>query len=65
MVHSMIDANSDSLWIRCPVCRGKTRIKVYRNTVILKLPLFCPRCKQETIIDIVKLKMVVSKEPDA
>ena len=65
MEQNVDEVNSDSLWLKCPVCKGKTRIKVYRNTVILKLPLFCPRCKRETVIDVVELKMVVSKEPDA
>lgn len=28
-------------------------------------PLFCPWCKKETVINVVKLKMVISDEPDA
>ncbi|MBQ7737473.1 MAG: hypothetical protein IJT62_06520 [Oscillospiraceae bacterium] len=27
--------------------------------------LFCPQCKRETTIGVIKLKMVVSDEPDA
>lgn len=54
----------DSIWIRCPTCGGKTRTKVYADTVVVKFPLFCPKCKQEIRIDVVKLKMVVSQEPD-
>ena len=56
---------SDQLWVRCPRCNQKTRIKVYEETVLLHFPLYCPKCKRETIVDIAKLKMVVSKEPDA
>ena len=48
----------ESLWVRCPICGGKTRIKVYENTVLINFPLYCPKCKKETIIDIVQLKMV-------
>ena len=51
----------DSLWVHCPICGGKTRTKVYENTVLLNFPLYCPKCKKETLIDVVKLKMVVSK----
>ena len=52
---------NDSLWIRCPICGGKTRTKVYADTVLVKFPLFCPKCKKEIIIDVVQLKMVISK----
>lgn len=52
---------NDTFWVYCPICRGKTKIKVSENTVLLNFPLFCPKCKQETIVDIVKLKMVIKK----
>ena len=55
----------ESLWVKCPICNGKTRTKVYENTVLVNFPLFCPKCKRELKVDIVKLKMVFSKEPDA
>lgn len=51
----------DSKWIHCPICDGKTRTKVYADTVMVKFPLFCPKCKKEIKIDVVKLKMVISK----
>ena len=51
----------ESRWIHCPVCNGKTRTKVYAETVLVKFPLFCPKCKSECLIDVVKLKMVSSK----
>ncbi|MBR3873655.1 MAG: cysteine-rich KTR domain-containing protein [Clostridia bacterium] len=54
-----------SLWITCPICDSKTRVKVFENTILLNFPLFCPRCKKETVINVVKLKMVICKEPDA
>lgn len=50
-----------SMWVHCPICNGKTRTKVYADTVLVKFPLFCPKCKKEIKIDVVKLKMVVSK----
>ena len=54
-----------SSWIHCPICGGKTRTKVYEDTILVKFPLYCPKCKKEIRIDVVKLKMVLSKEPDA
>ena len=57
----MQNTPTDSLWVHCPVCGAKTRTKVYANTVLIKFPLFCPKCKNETLIDVVKLKMVTSK----
>lgn len=54
-------SDKESLWVRCPVCKGKTRIKVYQETVLVRFPLYCPKCKKETPIDVVQLKMVPSK----
>lgn len=55
----------ESKWVHCPVCRTKTRTKVYEDTVLVKFPLYCQKCKKEYLIDVVKLKMVFSDEPDA
>ena len=46
-----------------PVC-SKTRVKVYEETVLIKFPLYCPKCKKEYWVNVVKLKMVLSDEPD-
>lgn len=56
---------NESRWVRCPVCKGKTRTKVYENTVLVRFPLFCPKCKNETLVDVFKFKIQLSKEPDA
>ena len=39
-------------WVLCPICNNKTRIKVRSDTVLENFPLFCPKCKQETIISV-------------
>lgn len=54
-----------SEWIICPVCGNKTRLKMREDTVLENFPLFCPKCKQETIINVKQLKISVIKEPDA
>lgn len=51
-----------SEWILCPVCHSRTRIKVRENTVLLKFPLYCPKCKREMLINIVDSKICVIKE---
>ena len=55
----------ESRWVPCPICKAKTRTKVYEDTVLVKFPLYCPKCKKEYRINVVKLKMVLSDEPDA
>lgn len=50
----------ESVWVSCPLCGRKTHTKVYQDTVLVRFPLYCPKCKKETLIDVVKLKMVVS-----
>ena len=52
-------------WIRCPVCGSKTRNKVRDDTILKNYPLYCPKCKQETLINLSELCMKVIKEPDA
>ncbi|WP_418441763.1 cysteine-rich KTR domain-containing protein [Anaerotignum lactatifermentans] len=41
-------------WILCPVCKSKTRLKIRTDTVLEKFPLYCPKCKQESIISVQK-----------
>ncbi|MDE5938321.1 MAG: cysteine-rich KTR domain-containing protein [Lachnospiraceae bacterium] len=42
-------------WLLCPVCNSKTRIKIREDTVLLHFPLFCPKCRQETLINVEQL----------
>jgi len=52
-------------WIICPVCKSKTRVKIREDTVLENFPLFCPKCKQESLVSVKQLNMSVIKEPDA
>ena len=56
----MNHAIKESEWIPCPLCGRKTHTKVYHDTVLVKFPLYCPKCNQETLIVVVKLKIIVS-----
>ena len=52
-------------WVFCPICGGKTRAMIRDDTELRKYPLFCPICKQETLIEAKNLQITVIKEPDA
>lgn len=52
-------------WIFCPICGSKTRMKVRNDTEIRNFPLYCPKCKQENLINVKELKVIIIKEPDA
>ena len=52
-------------WILCPVCSSKTHIKIRSDTILENFPLYCPKCKNETLINIQQFRISVIKEPDA
>ena len=54
-----------SKWVLCPVCGNKTRNRIREDTILINYPLFCPKCKQETLINAKELNTSVIKEPDA
>lgn len=51
-------------WLLCPICNNKTRVKLREDTILENFPLFCPKCKQETLIKGKNLIVSVIKEPD-
>ncbi|MEY8484912.1 cysteine-rich KTR domain-containing protein [Lachnospiraceae bacterium 48-21] len=52
-------------WVLCPVCGSKTRNRIREDTVLMNFPLYCPKCKQETLIEVKDLRLTVIKEPAA
>ena len=52
-------------WIKCPICKNKTRNKIRPDTLLKNYPLFCPKCKNEVLIEIEDMKVKIVKEPDA
>ena len=52
-------------WLLCPFCNNKTRIKLRTDTELKNFPLFCAKCKRETLINAKELHITVIKEPDA
>ena len=53
-----------SVWIKCPICQRKSRLKMRKDTELKNFPLYCPKCKQETLINVKKFNISVIKEPD-
>ena len=49
-------------WILCPVCGNKTRLKIRKDTELKNFPLFCPKCRQETLIHVKQFNITVIKE---
>lgn len=52
-------------WVNCPKCHNKTRLKIREDTKMDNFPLYCPKCRQESLISINKFEIIVIKEPDA
>lgn len=57
---------TEEKWILCPNCGAKTRARLLPDTVLRNFPLFCPKCRQESIINaqnchVIKIKV----QPDA
>lgn len=50
-------------WILCPVCGRKTHNKIREDTELKNFPLYCPKCKQECLIDVKDLQITVIKKP--
>ncbi len=53
-----------SEWVRCPVCGNKTRLQIREDTELKNFPLYCLKCKQESLINAMNLQVTIIKEPD-
>lgn len=49
-------------WIRFPICGNKTCDRIREDTVLKNYPLYCPKCRQESLIDAKDLQVTVIKE---
>jgi len=49
-------------WVRCPVCRNKTRLQLRQDTELKNFPLYCPKCKQSNLINVKELRITVIKQ---
>ena len=51
-------------WIICPICGNKTRLKMRDDTIIENFPLYCPKYKNESLIDVKDMKIYMKKLND-
>ncbi len=54
-----METQRKTTWVYCPVCGQKTRVKVTEDTVLIRFPLFCPKCKEEHLVNIIHRDVVV------
>ena len=47
------------VWLLCPVCGNKTILKVRQDTELINFPLYCPKCKQETLVNVKNTQLSV------
>ena len=47
-------------FLPCPICGTQSNTKVLPETILIRYPLFCEKCRQEILVDVVKMKMVLS-----
>ena len=57
--------NVISEWVRCPVCGNKARLQIRKDTELKNFPLYCPKCRQESLIDAKNLQVTVIKRLEA
>lgn len=51
-------------WVRCPVCGNKTRDRIRKDTVLINYPLYCPKCRQETLISAKDFQITVIQKQE-
>lgn len=57
--------NENMKWLLCPLCGNKTRNRIRKDTILKNYPLYCPKCRQEVLIEVKDLQVTIIKEPDA
>lgn len=55
---------SDEKWVLRPACGAKTRLRLLQRTVLRDFPLFCPKCKRESIINARSFQIELADQPD-
>ena len=58
-------SSPEEKWILCPACGAKTRLRLLQRTVLEDVPLFCPKCRQERIINARNVQIEIIDQPDA
>lgn len=48
-------------WVFCPICKSKTKTKINEDTQLKNFPLYCPKCRNESIVDVKNGKLSMSQ----
>ena len=59
----MKEIEAEKRWVLCPLCGAKTRLQLLPETELKAFPLFCPKCRHESIIN--ARHFIIEKQPDA
>ena len=57
-------SSPEEKWLLCPICGAKTRLRLLQRTVLRDFPLFCPKCRQERIINAQNYQIEIIDQPD-
>ena len=58
-------SSPEEKWLLCPIYGAKTRLRLLQRTVLRDFPLFCPKCRQERIINAQNYQIEIIDQPDA
>ncbi len=50
-------------WIFCPICGNKTHDRIREDTVLKNYPLYCSKCKPESLIEAKQIRHLCSSRP--
>lgn len=51
-------------WLLCSICKSKTRLQLREDTELKNFPLYCPKCKQKTLINVKDLQITVIQKQE-
>ena len=47
----MTEYKNEGVFVLCPKCGAKTRTQIRKDTVLKNFSLFCPKCKENFLIE--------------
>ncbi len=47
-------------WVLCPICGNKTQTMIQEDIELKNFPLYCPKCKQQTLVNVKHFVVSVS-----
>ena len=57
----MNESAGERQWVLCPRCGAKTRLQLLRETELKAFPLFCPKCRCESVVNIKNFRMEINE----